>query len=381
MLFWNTFDIGSQEKGLLFRRNRLEAVLTPGRHLVKGRKRDLRLERFDISKLFLEGENVRFLLRNHADLLDPHLEGFEAQEHQVALYYFNNVLIDLWAPGEFHALWKGVFDVRVEFLDLSEVREVEPKLLGVMRRHSTVALAKRAMQTFKRITVPEDHVALLKINGKFDRVLATGDYGFWHLHNSIDSVMLDLRVQSKDINGQEILTRDRVSLRINLSVDFRIVDAHKVAQELPDYQEYIHRVMQLRLREAIGARTLDELLADKEGLNGVMAEVATERLRGFGIALLDVGLKDIILPGDMKTILNQVVEAQKEAEANLIRRREETQAMRSLHNTAKLMENNAVLLRLKELESLERITSRISSLNVYGGLEGVMTDLVRLGPK
>lgn len=80
----------------------------------------------------------------------------------------------------------------------------------------------------------------------------------------------------------------------------------------------------------------------------------------------------------MKTILAEVVEAQKTAEANLIRRREETQATRSLHNTAKLMEGNPVLLRLKELEVLENITGRINTLNVYGGLDGVMNDMVKL---
>lgn len=90
-----------------------------------------------------------------------------------------------------------------------------------------------------------------------------------------------------------------------------------------------------------------------------------------------VGVKDIILPGDMKTILNQVVEAEKSAEANLIKRREETAATRSLYNTAKLMEGNPTLMRLKELEVLEKITERIGNINVYSGLEGVMKDLVK----
>ncbi len=81
---------------------------------------------------------------------------------------------------------------------------------------------------------------------------------------------------------------------------------------------------------------------------------------------------------EMKAILAQVVEAEKLAEANLIKRREETQATRSLHNTAKVMENNPVLLRLKELESLEKITGRINTHNVYGGLDGVMNEMIKL---
>lgn len=93
-----------------------------------------------------------------------------------------------------------------------------------------------------------------------------------------------------------------------------------------------------------------------------------------------VGVKDIILPGEMKTILNKVVEAQKEAESNLIKRREETQAMRSLHNTAKMMEGNPVLLRMKELEALERVTERVDKITVYGGLDGILKDLVKVVP-
>ena len=89
-----------------------------------------------------------------------------------------------------------------------------------------------------------------------------------------------------------------------------------------------------------------------------------------------VGVKDVILPGEMKTILNQVVEAEKVAQANLIRRREETAATRSLLNTARLMEENPTLLRLKELETLEKVTEKVGSLTVYGGLEGVLKDMV-----
>jgi regulator of protease activity HflC (stomatin/prohibitin superfamily) len=91
-----------------------------------------------------------------------------------------------------------------------------------------------------------------------------------------------------------------------------------------------------------------------------------------------VGVKDVILPGEMKVILNQVVEAEKIAQANLIRRREETAATRSLLNTARLMDDNPTLLRLKELETLEKVTEKIDKLTVFGGLDGVLKDVVRI---
>jgi len=80
----------------------------------------------------------------------------------------------------------------------------------------------------------------------------------------------------------------------------------------------------------------------------------------------------------MKVLLNQVVEAEKQAQANLIRRREETAATRSLHNTAKMLERSPTLLRLKELEALENVTERIDKLTVFGGLDGVLHQLVKL---
>jgi len=91
-----------------------------------------------------------------------------------------------------------------------------------------------------------------------------------------------------------------------------------------------------------------------------------------------VGVKDLILPGDMKDILNQVVEAEKVAQSNVIRRREETAATRSLLNTAKLMEDTPILLRLKELETLEKLTDKVGDLTVFGGLDGMLQEMVRI---
>ncbi|HZD53832.1 MAG TPA: hypothetical protein VE175_12345, partial [Woeseiaceae bacterium] len=102
------------------------------------------------------------------------------------------------------------------------------------------------------------------------------------------------------------------------------------------------------------------------------------RIKALGITVKSVGVKDIILPGDMKELLAKVVEAEKAAQANVIRRREETNATRSLLNTAKVMESNTVALRLKELETLEKITEKIGNISVYGGLDSVLDNLVRM---
>jgi regulator of protease activity HflC (stomatin/prohibitin superfamily) len=101
-------------------------------------------------------------------------------------------------------------------------------------------------------------------------------------------------------------------------------------------------------------------------------------LTGLPVRVSEIALKDIILPGDIREILNQVVTAEKQAQANLIRRREETAATRSLLSTAKLMEGNPLLLRLKELEALGRIADEVEKITVVGGLNALLERTVTL---
>lgn len=128
----------------------------------------------------------------------------------------------------------------------------------------------------------------------------------------------------------------------------------------------------------MGTRTLDELLENKAVIDEVVTAHMAAKLEPYGMQLESVGVKDIVLPGEMKTILTQVVQAQKQAEANVIRRREETAATRSLLNTAKVMEDNPVALRMKELETLERVADRIDKISVFGGLDQVLNGLVKM---
>ena len=211
-------------------------------------------------------------------------------------------------------------------------------------------------------------------------MLQPGFAMYWQFDREVKIRVTQTRVVTSEVCGQEILTRDRVSLRINLSAAYQIVDPMKAETAVADADEYIYRQLQLALRRAIGTRSLDELLADKKSVDQVIEASVAEPLTGVGVDIKSVGIKDIILPGEMKDILNQVVLAEKTAQANNIRRREETAATRSLLNTAKLMDENPLLIRLKELETLEKVTDRVERLTVFGGLDGVLKDMVNINP-
>ncbi len=192
---------------------------------------------------------------------------------------------------------------------------------------------------------------------------------------------MGLRLQVLEVAGQEILTRDKVSLRVNLTAGYRITDVLTAFARQAKPVDFLYKELQFGLRAAVGTRTLDELLENKTVIDDVVNTHIRRRVEdagGFGLEVESVGVKDIILPGDMKIILAKVVEAEKAAQANVIRRREETAATRSLLNTAKVMEGNPIALRLKELETLEKVTEKIDKISVFGGLDGVLKDLVKI---
>ena len=372
-------ELNDKQVGLLYRENKLVEVLKPNSTFIywKGVE-NVRVECFDKSRVVFDHPQAKFVVSTYKDLLNEWIDAFDLGEKQVGLFYRDSKLVDVIAPCSYFSVWKGVENVRVELLDIGDDYEIDPAELPVLGRGLKMGQSREIINALLYSEVPDQHVGLLLVNGKLQKILRAGVYGYWKYNRSVAVKLLDLRVQSLDVSGQEILTKDRVSLRLNLSALYRIVDPELVATKLKDYANFVYQELQLLLREAVGTKTLDQLLENKDSLNSDIRQGADEKLKSFGMVLDGVGVKDIILPGDMKAILNQVVEAQKEAEANLIKRREETQAMRSLHNTAKMMENNPVLLRLKELEALERVTTRIEKITVFGGLNGVMNDLVKL---
>ena len=173
------------------------------------------------------------------------------------------------------------------------------------------------------------------------------------------------------------MTADKVSLRMNALVTYRIVDARKAVSATDDVRQSLYRETQLALRAVVGVRELDVFLSDKDAVVGDIEELVRRRAGELGLEVVSVGIRDVILPGDMKDLMNKVTEAKKAAEANLIARREETAAMRSQANTAKLLESSPTLMRLRELEVLEKIATA-SKLNVVLGEKGLADRVVNL---
>src|SRR5262249_23636621 len=139
--------------------------------------------------------------------------------------------------------------------------------------------------------------------------------------------------------------------------------------------------VEVAVGQRVGGGTVEEIVAEKVDIDEKVAADIRQEMAGFGVRVGAIALKDIILPGDVREILNQVVTAEKQAQANLIRRREEVAATRSLLNTAKLMEDNPLLVRLKELETLEKIADKVEKITVVGGLNTLLERTVTIRPE
>lgn len=217
--------------------------------------------------------------------------------------------------------------------------------------------------------VSENTLAILYIDGVKIKTLLPGSYVYNILNNLVNVRMFDLNVTTISPQNQELLTKDKVTLRINFWANYQIASIDKILEKFDkNLEEILRNNIQMALRAAICNKTLDEVLAEKDDISQNILQYLKENESLYGITYLDAGIKDIILPGEIRDIMNTVLIAEKKAQANVITRREETASTRSLLNTAKLMEENSILYRLKELEMLERIFEKVGSINVSGNV-------------
>jgi len=375
MIFRKRIVIADNERGLLFRDRQLTAVLTAGVYQFWDFGNRIKVRLFDITATEITQKDVKVLLRNKESLCGEHYQVISTDENEVALIYVDGQFRDLIKPQSEKWFWNTATKMEVRRINVTEQIEVSAKDMRVLAKAAKASVLSAGM-VIKEVT--NQQVGLLFIDGQLVKTLKAGKYGFWNFNQSVVLEAIETRVQNLEVAGQEILTKDKVSLRVNLSATFKVTDAVKAVTELSNYKEFLYNQLQLALRKAIGTKMLDTLLVDKEAIDAFVRDFVAKKVAEYGLKLTEVGVKDIILPGEMKTILNQVVEAEKAAKANIIKRREETAATRSLLNTAKLMDESTTLRRLKELETLEKIADKVDKITVFGGMEGVIQDTVKI---
>jgi regulator of protease activity HflC (stomatin/prohibitin superfamily) len=353
--------VAQHELGLVFRRGDLAAVLAPGSHLVPQRLLP-GTEVLVLNRLDTRFAHARLDVLAADPRLAEHLTVVDLADDERALVFRDGRLFDFVGAGRF-AYWVRPRTLKVERFRVGDLEFRHPQ------REAVLALPAARGEVGAVDVAPHQRL-LVRRGGELVATLGAGRHAFWLQRGLIQWQLVDLREQIADIAGQEMLTADKVSLRINLLVSWRIVDPVAATTVVTDAAASVYREAQLALRSAVGGRELDRLLLDKDVVGDEVRSALVTRVATFGCEVQRVGLRDLVLPGDMKLILNQVIEAQKQAEANLIRRREEAAAARSQANTARLLAEHPALLRLKELETMETLAKGGRATFVFGGSGG-----------
>lgn len=368
------FQISEYEIGLLYVQNNFVRSLEPGEYAFWAVNRDVAVR--TLSRII---PNPQFpledvLIEQHPEFVAAYCETVQLQNQQVAIVRYQGKVVSILAPCSRKLFWRGV---EVEVIDITTDAKLPFRLVAelVSGLPETLTLSRDCLHICE---VPAQYMGLLYINQEFQTQLQPGKHAWWVFGRSLKTEVFDLRQQTMEVSGQDILSKDKVPLRLNLTAGYRILDPLTAKNRLSDLTSYLYKELQFALRGAVGEKTLDALLEDKGAIDRSIFDYIRQQTSDYGIEVDSVGVKDIILPGEIKTILAKVVEAEKAAQANVVRRREETAATRSMLNTAKVMEDNPVALRLKELEVLERIAEKIEKIQVNGSLDSILTQLIQI---
>ena len=371
------YTVKANERLLITERNRLMRVLGEGDYvLLLGEEHKALFADTGIPVYENTAQLAQWAAQN-PELAAAHWQRVEAGENELLLWSQNGKLQNLIRPKEAAWFWhEAAQPYEIQRIDLSQGLAIDADIVKQLQNINFGGhpVFKNAVHT---VNVPEHHQGLVYIDNVQQPPLTQGRYHYWLVNQTVGSQVADLRLQTCEVSGQELLTEDKVTVRANVVCNYRITDAPKWFAQHQSPEEYLYRELQFAIRALIGSKSMDTLLADKQGLDTELTALIRAKVPQ-GAEIDSAGVKDIILPGEIRSILTRVVEAEKSAQANNIRRREETAATRSLLNTARVMEENPTALRLKELETLEKVTEKIDKISVYGGLDGVLKGLINI---
>lgn len=355
--------VKEHERAFLYRWGDFVRYLKSGRHFTP-RTLGYTVEILDTHRPFTTGRNLEFYLKD--ECLKDEVTVLEVEDGEIALRFADGRFQDVFTTGKY-GYWN--IAVKQEFVRIKLDRgEVGDELKSALREHAALR------PYLYRFDVAGHEKGLLLRDGVLERILEPGTYRFWKGGSEFRVLAVDTRLKQIDMTGQEVMTKDQVALRLNFVVHYRITDPVTAGTKIEHYEQQLYILAQLTLREYVGSLELEELLRNKEEIGRFVLHRLKDRESEMGAEFRHAGIKDVILPGDIREILNLVLTAQKKAQANIITRREETASTRSLLNTARLMDENPTLYRLKELEFLERVAERVGHISLNGG-EGLLENL------
>lgn len=352
---FDTVEAEDYNMVLYYRNGVFTDVFFEGEYIVSKKYYKNSFTKFDLRTPIVYNNTMKKIFDKNPELTES-FDTKKVKEKELLVWSQNGIYRGKYLTGEY-LFWNKLEKNEFDIIDLNEDSEIDKKYHNILEKLTGI---------YSKFEIKDYESGLLIKNSKYEKTLDPGVYYFWNGTEKKETVIVDLRLKQLDMQGQEILTKDKITLRLNFVTQYRITDPIKNYKKINNLENQIYILLQIVLREYVGMQNLEQLLENKNEIAEFVLERIKKEEEKYGVEFIEAGIKDIILPGDIKEILNTVLIAEKTALANTIKRREETASARSLLNTAKLMEENKTLYRLKEMEYIEKIVEKIGNIEING---------------
>jgi regulator of protease activity HflC (stomatin/prohibitin superfamily) len=178
-------------------------------------------------------------------------------------------------------------------------------------------------------------------------------------------VKVSMRLVAMDVDPQDVISRDNVSVKVNAVIYFRVIDPIKAVVEVEDYTYAISQLAQTTLRSVCGQAELDDLLSAREKINAHLQEILDTHTDPWGIKVANVELKHIDLPQEMQRSMAKQAEAERERRAKVINADGEFQAATKLAEASEIIKNHPMALQLRYLQTMREISSEQNTTTIF----------------
>lgn len=224
----------------------------------------------------------------------------------------------------------------------------------------------------REFIIKDTHRGLYYEDGKLVKVLAAGRYKLprgrtlLRRGTTAECLLVDVRERELTIKGQEILTADKVAIRVSILVQFRVTDPQAAIHTVDNFEDRLYTDVQLAARRSLASMTLEEILTNRNRLSEDILADVQESAAGFGVAIRRADVKDLIFPGNLQEIMNRVLAAQRNSEAQLVEARtraevEQIQAQSRAKVTQQEAEAQAEALRVREKAQADALASQAAA--------------------
>ena len=201
---------------------------------------------------------------------------------------------------------------------------------------------------------------------RLGRVLKAKGPGLIFLIPVVDKmVKVSLRLVALDVDPQDVITRDNVSVKVNAVIYFRVIDPNKAIVEVENYGYAMSQLAQTTIRSVCGQAELDDLLSEREKINMELQEILDTHTDPWGIKVATVELKHIDLPGEMQRAMARQAEAERERRAKVINAEGEYQAANRLAEAAAIIHDHPMALQLRYLQTMREMSAENNTTTVF----------------